>query len=252
MKKEQIQNLAKEFCEAEGIVASTGIWRNDENSGHIRNDLDLVLAKFLQSMIDQGHITEAPFNSDVNESCDRAKWLMENRLFDSEEYGEHPDVCELYEIIEDLQKSVKPVESPVSDKWISVKDRLPEVGKRVLVYRKNIKMSSTDQYDAFPGDRFSFHYSEVTHWMPLPAAPGETTVSSAGKEVKTIERPIGDFIIDQTDIHPFSFHDGSYYHYKDVCTMLNRFKKSSPGSSDLGYAPEWVKDYFAPIKREGK
>jgi len=30
---------------------------------------------------------------------------MENVLFPPDKYGEHPDVCELYDIIEDLQKS---------------------------------------------------------------------------------------------------------------------------------------------------
>ena len=49
--------------------------------------------------------------------------------------------------------------------WISVKDRLPDVGKLVLVYN-GINGVCLDYHD---GVTFSYHY--VTHWMPLPHPP---------------------------------------------------------------------------------
>lgn len=57
---------------------------------------------------------------DINENCERAKWLMVNRIFPPEEYGEHPDVCEMYGIIEELQKTVQPSKSQLTDNEIYV------------------------------------------------------------------------------------------------------------------------------------
>ena len=49
--------------------------------------------------------------------------------------------------------------------WISVDDRLPDVGKNVLVYSEFDGVS----VDYHGGD--SFGYALVTHWMPLPLPP---------------------------------------------------------------------------------
>lgn len=59
--------------------------------------------------------------------------------------------------------------------WISVKDRLPEIGQRVLVfvprdelYRVNIdKVYSVERSDPWE----CFLADAVTHWMPLPPPP---------------------------------------------------------------------------------
>ena len=40
-----------------------------------------------------------------------------------------------------------------------------------------------------------------------------------------LERPIGDFIINQKDIIPLIMPDGYYYHYADVCKLLKKLKK---------------------------
>ena len=50
-------------------------------------------------------------------------------------------------------------------KWISVKDRLPDVGVEVLVYSE-IDGICVDYYD---GDVFG--YFDITHWMPMPKPP---------------------------------------------------------------------------------
>ena len=64
------------------------------------------------------------------------------------------------------------------DKWISIKDRLPEVLDIVLIYVKEYKVP----YAGYLGengiwlDQYAtqFGYSP-SHWLPLPAAPiGET------------------------------------------------------------------------------
>lgn len=60
--------------------------------------------------------------------------------------------------------------------WISVKDRLPKLGKRVLVYREgNILISALTVYNECtfwaiikPFNDRSFLTRDVTHWQPLP------------------------------------------------------------------------------------
>lgn len=44
--------------------------------------------------------------------------------------------------------------------------------------------------------------------------------------LQPIEKPIGDFILSQSDIIPVIGGDGAYYHYADVCKLLNRLKPS--------------------------
>ena len=49
--------------------------------------------------------------------------------------------------------------------WISVKDRLPDVGKFVLIYNE-INGVRLDYHDGA-----TFGYYDVTHWMQLPEPP---------------------------------------------------------------------------------
>lgn len=71
---------------------------------------------------------------------------------------------------------------PLHNKWISVKDRLPEFPRFVLVY---VKHPASDPFpswscimtDMYLGDRWAENADEevheVTHWMPLPEPPKE-------------------------------------------------------------------------------
>ena len=49
--------------------------------------------------------------------------------------------------------------------WISVTERLPDVGKFVLIYNE-INGVCLDYHDGV-----TFGYYDVTHWMPLPEPP---------------------------------------------------------------------------------
>lgn len=53
--------------------------------------------------------------------------------------------------------------------WISVKDRLPDNFKRVLVYDQEWGIR-IDTISIKPFEEFT-HYGYVTHWMPLPESP---------------------------------------------------------------------------------
>jgi len=41
-----------------------------------------------------------------------------------------------------------------------------------------------------------------------------------------IPTPVGKFIMDQTDLDFVESTNGYYYHYSDVCTLLNRYRKN--------------------------
>lgn len=43
-------------------------------------------------------------------------------------------------------------------------------------------------------------------------------------ELKEI-KPIGDQIIKHKDIVPLMTHNGAYYHYSQVCVLMDRLKK---------------------------
>lgn len=45
-------------------------------------------------------------------------------------------------------------------------------------------------------------------------------------ELVEIDPPIGDFILEQSDVNPMRTIHGNYYHYSDVCGLLNKLKKS--------------------------
>ena len=71
----------------------------------------------------------------------------------------------------------------VGDKWISVKDRLPNTAERVLVCKTWLGMVYKPEYgyyQDFPNQKgcwyvlteFGYYpQKEVTHWMPLPEPP---------------------------------------------------------------------------------
>ena len=76
------------------------------------------------------------------------------------------------------------------DDWISVKDRMPEKNGEVIAYNDEKKECIADQYRIVKASfyRHTSHVSwrvessysrtldDVTHWMPLPNAPGSLAI----------------------------------------------------------------------------
>ena len=59
--------------------------------------------------------------------------------------------------------------------WISVKDRMPEPGERVIIFGKRsyqpkgfMRVTLIDGYGAWSGERYPEGHNEVTHWMNVP------------------------------------------------------------------------------------
>ncbi|MBA4822485.1 DUF551 domain-containing protein [Pantoea ananatis] len=68
---------------------------------------------------------------------------------------------------------------PVSDGWVKCSDRMPELGKPVLVVGLvgNTVQNNVYEWDGMTWSDYRNDYGDVkkdafTHWMPLPAAPG--------------------------------------------------------------------------------
>lgn len=60
-------------------------------------------------------------------------------------------------------------------KWISVKERLPEEGKEVLVYIPKYIQQYFIAFLSLKNSEWSNRYcanmEEITHWQPLPSRP---------------------------------------------------------------------------------
>ena len=83
------------------------------------------------------------------------------------------------ELLEFISGAVLRAET-AKPKWVSVEDRLPEDCKKILVVNGHgyISISSLWRKD---GSKWTWvdstghfnHVNDITHWMPLPAAPKE-------------------------------------------------------------------------------
>lgn len=71
------------------------------------------------------------------------------------------EIAELKKEIERLKKG----------KWVSVEDRLPEYGEKVLTFRKKSENSYEYIDIASYGSVGKGFASAITHWMPLPESP---------------------------------------------------------------------------------
>lgn len=63
----------------------------------------------------------------------------------------------------------------IQSSWISVKEKLPEYDKSVLIcYSKQQDITIAwlaEDIECFEDDDCMYYMSEVTHWMPLPEPP---------------------------------------------------------------------------------
>lgn len=59
--------------------------------------------------------------------------------------------------------------------WINVEDRLPPIGKDILVFHVNgyCDIDGCTNYDlaVLRGEEYSQTAGQFTHWMPLPESP---------------------------------------------------------------------------------
>ena len=79
-----------------------------------------------------------------------------------------------------------------SSEWISVEDRLPEIGEYVIAFdgeeQKVVKMTTYQEgsigyqqglrdcwFEYTSHNNYAFKFYNVTHWMPLPQAPSIKT-----------------------------------------------------------------------------
>jgi len=80
-------------------------------------------------------------------------------------------------------------------KWISVKDRLPEIGDWVLVFTKVkdqslIEIALLGMFEGFFNPQLGIGtMKNVTHWMPLPDGPDEDINEPITFRIGDGERP---------------------------------------------------------------
>lgn len=96
--------------------------------------------------------------------------ILQDNLIDI--YGDCYRLVYLKDVLDliDEQPALTP---PVE--WVSVKERLPELGERVLftegVFVCEGYVSQYNNWFRSNGMKWDMFRTEVTHWMPLPAPP---------------------------------------------------------------------------------
>ena len=91
-----------------------------------------------------------------------------------------------------LERLQEAFDQPVTDSWIACADRMPELGKEVLVYRPDAPESGDPQIRlAIRNDRrphgFSC-YCIPTHWMPLPAPPSNHPIDTTSQQYEALSK----------------------------------------------------------------
>lgn len=76
----------------------------------------------------------------------------------------------------ELMSAISIIPAVSVPQWISVKDRLPENEKQVILLRRNGKVSRAEVRKIGASVRFRLYseeddYSPVTHWAAFPAMP---------------------------------------------------------------------------------
>ncbi|OCN19431.1 MULTISPECIES: DUF551 domain-containing protein [Serratia] len=131
---------------------------------------------------DLAHGTElftAPPAPAVPEKCpEHVRFLMNmhaDDLFDDDDAQEIWSACRAAMLAQSVSGGYKLNSPEIPDGWVSCEDRMPEEGDVVLVCQEGgiiycAEMQDGELYpDEFP--RVPSEGREITHWMPLPAAP---------------------------------------------------------------------------------
>ena len=85
--------------------------------------------------------------------------------------------CKMFDVVMDAAEAIEQLRAQMP-RWISVKERLPEDGQKIIATFRNEGGLIVDQarYSNGEFDFASWAYvwgDNVTHWMPLPQAPEE-------------------------------------------------------------------------------
>jgi len=96
MEKQEIEKLAKEFCDKQGLENLT---RSKDGLVYVKN----IVSDFAEHLLEKGVLVEAKSSDDITQLAESTKKLIV-KLFPPLEFGEDPDVCELYESVEELEK----------------------------------------------------------------------------------------------------------------------------------------------------
>jgi hypothetical protein len=55
--------------------------------------------------------------------------------------------------------------------WISVKDRLPPIGRKVIIFNQSTHFAWINKDNEFKCPYTNFIINHITHWQPLPRPP---------------------------------------------------------------------------------
>jgi len=129
-------------------------------------------------------------------------------------------------------------------RWIPVTERLPEEANVLVAYKFGVGECK------YYINQFWMNHAEVpevTHWMPLPPKPDESTPAYQEGELVDIPKPVGDFIISQEDITPVITENGYYYHFGSVCVLLKRYGAKWAASTPAYKEVEELAERFAEM-----
>ena len=118
-----------------------------------------------------------------------------------------------------------------NNNWISVEERLPKTREPILAYFKDgcIDVSMLYFSNSFMGQLF---HGEVTHWQPLPKAPGEVADETSADETLADEP--------ERKLPPCQIGDIIYvvYDFEDEGPCYDEFSVMAVGSAYL-----WCSSY---------
>lgn len=135
-------------------------------------------------MIDADELIDFPYSEGAGTDEQIMDWIEECGLSDEEDKAKM--LC--WKVIEGFRNVVKTAPTIPSPQWISVKDRLPEEQKEVLIYLPEYDSVEMASLFTIPSmnlrewvqNEDAYMLDEVSYWMPLPEPPKE--VMKDGKD----------------------------------------------------------------------
>lgn len=135
-------------------------------------------------MIDADELIDFPYSEGAGTDEQIEDWIEECGLSDEEDKAKM--LC--WKVIEGFRNVVKTAPTIPSPQWISVKDRLPEEQKEVLIYLPEYDSVEMASLFTIPSmnlrewvqNEDAYMLDEVSYWMPLPEPAKE--VMKDGKD----------------------------------------------------------------------